>query len=162
MAMLTMRAKRFLKKTTRKLIVKGNETIGFDKTNVECYNCHKRGHFARKCKALRSQDTKHKESTRRTVHVETPVLTDLVSCDGLVVIIRVTKLKKVQTMHSWLTHLQVQTQRYEFANKPVVENCNAKTSETKPKDVRKNINAPIIQEWVSDDEDEEMIQPKTK
>ncbi|GJV46594.1 hypothetical protein Tco_1431130 [Tanacetum coccineum] len=46
MAMLTMRARRFLKNTGRKLTVNGNETIGFDKSKVECYNCHKRGHFA--------------------------------------------------------------------------------------------------------------------
>ncbi|GJV49112.1 hypothetical protein Tco_1439324 [Tanacetum coccineum] len=45
MAMLTMRARRFLKNTRRKLTVNGNETIGFDKSKVECYNCHKRGHF---------------------------------------------------------------------------------------------------------------------
>ncbi|GKF96982.1 putative ribonuclease H-like domain-containing protein, partial [Tanacetum coccineum] len=44
MAMLTMRARRFLKNTGR------NETIGFDKSKVECYNCHKRGHFARECR----------------------------------------------------------------------------------------------------------------
>nr|GEW01917.1 retrovirus-related Pol polyprotein from transposon TNT 1-94 [Tanacetum cinerariifolium] len=29
----------------------GKETVGFDKTKVECYNCHRRGHFARECKA---------------------------------------------------------------------------------------------------------------
>ncbi|GJS70218.1 retrotransposon protein, putative, ty1-copia subclass [Tanacetum coccineum] len=34
MAMLTMRARRFLKNTRRKLTVNGNETIGFDKTGV--------------------------------------------------------------------------------------------------------------------------------
>ncbi|GJZ32574.1 putative ribonuclease H-like domain-containing protein [Tanacetum coccineum] len=54
MAMLTMRARRFLKNTGRKLTVNGNETIGFDKSKVECYNCHKRGHFARECRALRN------------------------------------------------------------------------------------------------------------
>ncbi|GJT23836.1 hypothetical protein Tco_0893773 [Tanacetum coccineum] len=47
MAMLTMRARRFLKNTGRKFTVNGNETISFDKSKVECYNCHKRGHFAR-------------------------------------------------------------------------------------------------------------------
>ncbi|GKE70470.1 hypothetical protein Tco_1528542 [Tanacetum coccineum] len=39
MAMLTMRARRFLKNTGRKFTVNGNETIGFDKSKVECYNC---------------------------------------------------------------------------------------------------------------------------
>ncbi|GJX45763.1 hypothetical protein Tco_0262439 [Tanacetum coccineum] len=41
MAILTMRAMRFLKNTGRKLIVNGNETIGFDKSKLECYNCIK-------------------------------------------------------------------------------------------------------------------------
>ncbi|GKC35975.1 ribonuclease H-like domain-containing protein [Tanacetum coccineum] len=67
MAMLTMRARRFLKNTGRKLTVNGNKTIGFDKSKMECYNCHKRGHFARECRALRNQDNKNKESSRRSV-----------------------------------------------------------------------------------------------
>nr|GEV91760.1 hypothetical protein [Tanacetum cinerariifolium] len=83
MAMLTMMAKRFLKNTRMKFSMNDNETIGFDKSKVECYNYHKRGQFARECRAPRSQDTKHKESTRRTVHVETPASSALVSCDGL-------------------------------------------------------------------------------
>nr|GEX55439.1 hypothetical protein [Tanacetum cinerariifolium] len=80
---LAMRAKRFLKKTRRKLTVSGNETFSFDMSKVEYYNCHKRGHFARECKALRNQDNKHKESTKRSVPVETHASTALVPCDGL-------------------------------------------------------------------------------
>ncbi|GKF07078.1 putative ribonuclease H-like domain-containing protein, partial [Tanacetum coccineum] len=83
MAMLTMRARRFLKNTGRKLIVNGNETIGFDKSKVECYNCHKRGHFAKECRAPRNQDNKNKESSKRSAHVETSTSTALVSCNGL-------------------------------------------------------------------------------
>nr|GEW53777.1 hypothetical protein [Tanacetum cinerariifolium] len=58
-------------------------TIRFDKSKVECYNCHKREHFARESRAPRSQDTKHKESKRMTVPVETPASAALVSCDRL-------------------------------------------------------------------------------
>nr|GEU81142.1 retrovirus-related Pol polyprotein from transposon TNT 1-94 [Tanacetum cinerariifolium] len=83
MAMLTIRSRRFLKKIGRKLTVNGNETLGFDMSKVECYNCHKRGHSARECRALRNQDNKHKDRTRRSVHVETPASIALVSCDGL-------------------------------------------------------------------------------
>ncbi|GKF61575.1 putative ribonuclease H-like domain-containing protein [Tanacetum coccineum] len=83
MAMLTMRAKRFLKNTGIKLTVNGNKTISFDKSKVECYNCHKRRHFAREYIAPRNQDNKNKESSRRSVPVETSTFTDLVSCDGL-------------------------------------------------------------------------------
>ncbi|GKC56834.1 retrovirus-related pol polyprotein from transposon TNT 1-94, partial [Tanacetum coccineum] len=67
MAMLTMRARRFLKNTGRKLTINGNESVSFDKSKVECYNCYKKGHFAKECRALRNQDYKNKESTRRTV-----------------------------------------------------------------------------------------------
>nr|GFB39718.1 ribonuclease H-like domain-containing protein [Tanacetum cinerariifolium] len=49
MAMLTMRARRFLQRTGRNLRANGNTSIGFDMSKVECYNCHKRGHFAREC-----------------------------------------------------------------------------------------------------------------
>ncbi|GJY41015.1 retrovirus-related pol polyprotein from transposon TNT 1-94 [Tanacetum coccineum] len=83
MAMLTMRARRFLKKTKRKMNVNGTKTIGFDKSKVECYNCHKKRHFARECRAPRKQDNRNKESTRRNVPVETSNTTTLVSYDGL-------------------------------------------------------------------------------
>ncbi|GJX37646.1 hypothetical protein Tco_0250949 [Tanacetum coccineum] len=40
----------------------------------------------------------------------------------------------------------------EFVNKPIVENYKAMSSGEEPKVVRKNDDAPIIEEWVSDDE----------
>ncbi|GJS84852.1 ribonuclease H-like domain-containing protein [Tanacetum coccineum] len=83
MDMLTMRARRFLKNTRRRITINGNESIGFDKSKVECYNCHKRGHFAREYRAPRNQYYKNKESTRRTVYVETSTSTALISRDCL-------------------------------------------------------------------------------
>ncbi|GJT68212.1 ribonuclease H-like domain-containing protein [Tanacetum coccineum] len=82
-AMLTMRARRFLKNTGRKLDMANKERIRFDKSKVECFNCHKRGHFARECRAPKNQDSRNREPTRRTVPVEATTSNALVSqCDG--------------------------------------------------------------------------------
>nr|GEW74874.1 hypothetical protein [Tanacetum cinerariifolium] len=84
MAMLTMRARRFLQKIGRNLGVKETETIGFDKTKVECYNCHIRGHFSKECKAFKHQDNRNSESHRKTMPVEDTTSNALVSqCDRL-------------------------------------------------------------------------------
>ncbi|GJV70493.1 ribonuclease H-like domain-containing protein [Tanacetum coccineum] len=77
--MLTMRARRFLKNTGRKVDMANKERIKFDKSKAECFNCHKRGHFARKCRAPRNQDSKNREPIRRTVPVEETTLNSFVS-----------------------------------------------------------------------------------
>ncbi|GKA05835.1 ribonuclease H-like domain-containing protein [Tanacetum coccineum] len=81
MAMLTMRARKFLNKTGRKISANGSETIRFKKSKVECYNYHKNGHFARECRAPR--ENRNKEPVRRNVTVETTETKALVAQDGL-------------------------------------------------------------------------------
>nr|GEW15185.1 hypothetical protein [Tanacetum cinerariifolium] len=56
MALLSMRADKFWKKKGRKISIQGIDVAGFDKSKVECFNCHKMGHFAREYRAPRSQD----------------------------------------------------------------------------------------------------------
>nr|GEZ02056.1 copia protein [Tanacetum cinerariifolium] len=82
MAMLTMRASRFLQRTRRNLGANGTTSIGFDMSKLECYNYHRRGNFTRKCRSPR--DTRNKDTQRRTVPVETSTSNALVSwCDGV-------------------------------------------------------------------------------
>ncbi|GKB99577.1 anticodon-binding aminoacyl-tRNA synthetase, class 1a [Tanacetum coccineum] len=48
--------------TYRKLQFDAKEPVGFDKTKVECYICHKTGHFARKCRIKGNQDNRRSDA----------------------------------------------------------------------------------------------------
>nr|GEW59989.1 retrovirus-related Pol polyprotein from transposon TNT 1-94 [Tanacetum cinerariifolium] len=72
MAMLTVRARRFFQRTGRNLGSNGPTSMGFDMSKVECYNCHKKGHFARECRS--PKDTRRNDAAepqKRNVPVET-------------------------------------------------------------------------------------------
>nr|GEV35719.1 hypothetical protein [Tanacetum cinerariifolium] len=60
-AIISMRIKKFHKKTGRKLQFDTRDTVGFDKTKVECFNCHKIRHFARDCRAKGNQDSRRRD-----------------------------------------------------------------------------------------------------
>nr|GFA14241.1 hypothetical protein [Tanacetum cinerariifolium] len=137
MAMLTIRARRFSKNTGRKFSMNGNDTIGFDKSKVECYNCHKRGHFIRECRAPRNQENKNREITKRSVPVETHASSALSFVNKAIVSEPIVK-------------------------KIVIETSEAKASEDKPKVVRKNFGSLIIEDWISDSEVEDESKPKIK
>ncbi|GJY61694.1 retrovirus-related pol polyprotein from transposon TNT 1-94, partial [Tanacetum coccineum] len=59
-AMLTVRVQRFIQKTGRNLDFKGKQLVTFDKSKVECYNCHRKGHFAKEYKSGRNGQCKTK------------------------------------------------------------------------------------------------------
>nr|GEU95212.1 hypothetical protein [Tanacetum cinerariifolium] len=61
-AMLSIRVKRFYKKTRKKLKFNGKEPVGFYKNKVECFNCHKRGHFARDCRSARNSGNRSRDA----------------------------------------------------------------------------------------------------
>ncbi|GJS63935.1 retrovirus-related pol polyprotein from transposon TNT 1-94 [Tanacetum coccineum] len=82
MAMLIIKARRFIKRTGRKLDVNG-QRVRFNRSKVECYNCHKYDHFARECRALRNQENRGREINRRTVIVETPTENAMVAQDRI-------------------------------------------------------------------------------
>nr|GEW53804.1 hypothetical protein [Tanacetum cinerariifolium] len=85
MAMLTMTAKRFLQKTGRNLGDNRVTTMGFDMSKVECYNYHRKGHFARECRSPKdTRRTSAAKPQRRHVPVEASTSNALVSqCDGI-------------------------------------------------------------------------------
>nr|GFA19542.1 hypothetical protein [Tanacetum cinerariifolium] len=84
MAMLTVRARRFLQRTGRNLGSNGPTSMGFYMSKVKCYNCHRKGHFAKECRS--PKDTRRNGATepqRKNVLVETSTSNALVSqCDG--------------------------------------------------------------------------------
>nr|GEY00753.1 ribonuclease H-like domain-containing protein [Tanacetum cinerariifolium] len=156
MAMLTIRARRFMKRTGRNLDMNGRR-IGFDKSKVECFNCHKNGHFARECRAPKNQDNRGREridQIRDIMQFPLPLIGNY-----------------IPPKHD----LRLIDEHFESVSVDVISNISpsdVKTVETidvnhkgvlsteEPKPIMKNNFSPlIIEDWHSDDESEEEISP---
>ncbi|GJU02966.1 ribonuclease H-like domain-containing protein [Tanacetum coccineum] len=97
--------------------------------------------------APRNHENKNRENTRRVVPVKTTTSNALISCDGL-------------GDYDWKEFVNEPIVSETTIKKPVVETSEAKASTDKPKAVKKNNGAPIIEDWVSDSKEEDMPQAK--
>ncbi|GKA42940.1 hypothetical protein Tco_0735600 [Tanacetum coccineum] len=251
MAMLTMRARRFLKNIVRKLTVNGNETISFDKsvpaetsTSIALMPCDGLGGYDQSDQAevgpnyalmafsssspdsevsngsiyskscletielLKSQNDQLLKDLTKTELMVLGYKTSLESVKeklevykenesiylqdikGLKFEIHIGEItirelrKKLEIVQKEKDGIQLNVDKFkhaskslnkliecqivdnckkdEFVNKPVVENYRAMSSEEEHKVVRMYDDAPSIEEWVSDDEKEDVSQPKTE
>ncbi|GJY29590.1 ribonuclease H-like domain-containing protein [Tanacetum coccineum] len=67
LSLLSVRAKKYYQSTGKKIFINSNDIAGYDKSKVECYNCHKLGHFVRECRASRSKEDqfRNQDNTRK-------------------------------------------------------------------------------------------------
>ncbi|GKA65958.1 putative ribonuclease H-like domain-containing protein, partial [Tanacetum coccineum] len=160
-AMLTIRARRFLKNTGRKIDMANKERIRFDKPKVECFNCHNKGYFARECMAPRNQDSRNREPTKRTMQIMTTTSNALVSqCDGFGYDWS-DQAEEGPTNFARMAYSSTSSSsstNSESVNESAVEKPIVETNE--PKTSRKENGAPFIKDRVSNSDEENV--PKVK
>ncbi|GKC54292.1 hypothetical protein Tco_1077037 [Tanacetum coccineum] len=83
-AMLTVRVKKFIQRTGRNLDFKEKRPVSLDKSKIECYNRHRKGHFARECKSGRNQGRRsYGDNSRSNAPTNKSLSQALVAQDGL-------------------------------------------------------------------------------
>ncbi|GJX58379.1 retrovirus-related pol polyprotein from transposon TNT 1-94 [Tanacetum coccineum] len=84
-SLLSMRAKRYFQRTCKKIFINANDTAGYDKSKVECFNCHKMGHFAKECRAPRNKEGqfRNQDNTRKHGNNEDTSSKAMLAIDGI-------------------------------------------------------------------------------
>ncbi|GJY61774.1 retrovirus-related pol polyprotein from transposon TNT 1-94 [Tanacetum coccineum] len=85
LSLLSMRAKRYYQRTGKKIFINANDTAGYDKSKVECFNCHKMGPFSRECRAPRIKEGqfRNQDNTRKQGNNEDTSSKAMLAIDGV-------------------------------------------------------------------------------
>ncbi|GJW50239.1 hypothetical protein Tco_0091590 [Tanacetum coccineum] len=85
LSLLSMRAKRYFQRTDKKIFINANDTARYDKSKVECFDCHKLGHFAGEYRALRNKEGqfRYQDNTRNQRNNEDTSSKAMLAIDGV-------------------------------------------------------------------------------
>ncbi|GJX13040.1 ribonuclease H-like domain-containing protein [Tanacetum coccineum] len=157
-----------LQKNYKKITINGSDTVGYDKSKVECFNCHKMGYFARECRGPKNQDSRNRnqDSSRRTINLEETSSKAMVAIDGAGSQIPdksrkgvgFTSYNVVPPPLTWLfspLKFDLSYSGLEEFQQPDFEGYGPKPSKSVSEDtsneVRESPDAPLVKELVSDD-----------
>ncbi|GJS02530.1 putative ribonuclease H-like domain-containing protein [Tanacetum coccineum] len=144
-AMLTVRVKKFIQRTGRNLDFKEKRHVSLDKSKIECYNCHRKGHFARECRSGRNQGRRsYGDNGRSNAPTNESSSQALVAQDGL-------------GGYDWSNDFEVEPVKQMMQIlKAIVQPVESVVSN--PKIDRDRV---IIEDWNSDDKEEVNCQEKS-